>query len=186
MSCISRLDNRQRGRNLIRLLSLLLALVIPAPLLLAGDDDHDRNNDREHGRFVDPIVGSWILHITVKTFTFTDPTVTPPTLPLLFDNMTAFWEDGNTTSSDPTQGTAYGVWKKVGPRMYITKIVQVNSDTTLGTVFGGSPTPITLTPQGDQMSGLFQGITTDSTGKTVLARFAGEVTVDRITFNSTP
>jgi hypothetical protein len=124
----------------------------------------------------------------VKSFTFTDPTATPPPLPLVFDNMTAFWEDGNTTSSgaDPTQGTAYGVWKKVGPRMYLTKIVQVNSDGTLGTVFGGRPTPIMLNPQGDEMTGWFQGITTDSTWTTVLARFSGDVKVDRITFDSTP
>jgi hypothetical protein len=136
---------------------------------------------------VDPIVGSWIIHITVKSFTFTDPTAQPPPLPLVFDNMTAFWEDGNTTSSgaDPTESTAYGVWKKLGPTMYLTKIVEVNSDGTLGTVFGGMPTPIMLLTR-DHMEGSFEGITTDSTGKTVLARFSGDVKVDRITFNSTP
>jgi hypothetical protein len=186
MPYLCNLYNRWSNKRLIRLLALLLALAVPAPVLLGGDDDHDRNNDREHGRFVDPIVGSWIIHIQVTSFTFTDPTATPPPLPLVFDNMTAFWEDGNTTSSDPTQGTSYGVWKKVGPRMYLTKIVQVNSDTTLGTVFGGMPLPIVLNPQGDQMTGPFQGMTTDSTGKTVLARFSGDVRVDRITFDSTP
>ena len=99
MPSYSRLKNWWSGKSVIRLLALLLSLAISAPLLLAGDDDHDRNNGRDHGRFIDPIVGSWIIHITVKSFTFTDPTATPPPLPLIFDNMTAFWEDGNTTGS---------------------------------------------------------------------------------------
>jgi hypothetical protein len=62
------LYNRWSNKRLIQLLALLLALAVPAPVLLGGDDDHDHNNDREHGRFVDPIVGSWIIHVTVDTF----------------------------------------------------------------------------------------------------------------------
>jgi hypothetical protein len=45
--------------------ALLLALAVAAPVLLAEDSDHDHDNDR--GRFVDPIVGSWIIHVTVDT-----------------------------------------------------------------------------------------------------------------------
>jgi hypothetical protein len=62
MPSYARLDNCRSGKNVGRLLALLLALTIPAPLLLAGDDG--RNNDR--GRLVDPIVGSWIIHIHVR------------------------------------------------------------------------------------------------------------------------
>jgi hypothetical protein len=179
MHYLCNLYDRWSNKRLIRLLlALLLALAVPAPVLLGGDDDHDRNNDRNHGRFVDPIVGSWIIHVTVDTFT---PTPNPPP-PFKFDNIAAFWEDGITTSSDPTQGTSYGVWKKMGPRTYLTKIVQVNADGTITTISA----PSTLNPQGDQMIASFQGMITDSTGKTVLARFSGTVTDNRITFDSTP
>jgi hypothetical protein len=47
------LYDRWSNKRLIRLLALLLALAVPAPVLLGGDDDNDRNNEKEHGRFVD-------------------------------------------------------------------------------------------------------------------------------------
>src|SRR2546429_9620700 len=111
MPSFATLTDRRSGKRLIRLFALLLALAVSAPVLLADDGDHDRDHrdhKRDDGRFVDPIVGPWIIHITLDTFT---PTPNPP-LPPKFDNMTAFWEDGITTSSDPTQGTSYGVWEK--------------------------------------------------------------------------
>jgi len=166
MTYVCNLYDRWSNKRLIRLLALLLALAIPAPVLLGGDEDH--------GRFIDPIVGSWIIHIHVATITPSGP------LPPDFDNITAFWEDGITTSSDPTQGTAYGVWKKMGPRTYVTKIVQVNADGTLATIRSTSELI------GDKMTASFLGIVTDSTGKTVLAQFTGTVVDDRITFQSTP
>jgi hypothetical protein len=179
MPSYSRLNNCRRGKNVVRLLALFLALTISAPLLLAGEDGRD--NDREHGRSVDPIVGSWIIHIRVTAFTFTDPTQTPPPLPLVFDNMTAFWEDGNTTSSDPNEGTAYGIWRKLGPMTYASKIVQVNKDGTLSTVESISSELI-----GNEAKASFHGKMTDSTGRTVLAQFSGTVVDERITFQSTP
>ena len=109
------LSDRWSNKRPIRLLALLLALAIPAPVLLRADDDHDR------GRFIDPIVGSWIIHIHVLT-------ISSGTLPPDFDDISAFWEDGITTSSDPIQGTSYGLWKKIGPRTYATKTVQVNAN----------------------------------------------------------
>jgi hypothetical protein len=169
MSCISRLDNRKCGRNLIWLLALLLALAIPVPLLLAGDDYHDHNNDREHARFVDPIVGSWIIHVTVDTPQSSN-----------FDNIAAFWGDGITTSSDPTDGASYGVWKKMAPNTYFTKLVEINADTTFTTITA------TTVLTGDTMMGSFQGKVTDSTGKQVFAQFTGRVKDNRITSQSTP
>jgi hypothetical protein len=168
MTYVCNLYDRWSNKRLIRLLVLLLALSIAAPVLVRGDDD------RDHGRFIDPIVGSWIIHIHVATITPSGP------LPPDFDNITAFWEDGITTSSDPTQGTSYGVWKKMGPRTYVTKIVQVNADGTLATIRSTSELI------GDEMTASFLGIVTDSTGKTVLAQFTGTVVDDRITFQSTP
>jgi hypothetical protein len=179
MPSLSRIDNYRSGKSARRLLALFLAFAIPAPLLLAGDDDHDRNNDREHRHFVDPIVGSWIIHVTVDTFSPTPQPPNPPP-PFKFDNISAFWEDGITTSSDPIQGTSYGLWKRIGPSTYFTKIVQVNGDGTFGTIKAIS----TLT--GDTMEGTFQGTVADLTGTIVSARFSGRVTDTRITAQSTP
>ena len=173
MPSYARLDNCRSGKNVGRLLALLLALTLPAPLLLAGDDG--RNNDR--GRLADPIVGSWIIHIHVTAITPSSP------LPPDFENITAFWEDGITTSSDPNpnQTTAYGVWRKLGPMTYATKIVQVNLNGTLTTIESMTSELI-----GNEMKASFQGKTTDSTGRTVLGRFSGIVMDERITFQSTP
>jgi hypothetical protein len=56
MSCISRLDNRQCDRNLIRLLALFLALAAAAPTLLAQERDHVDGPDKIH----DP-TGAWLI-----------------------------------------------------------------------------------------------------------------------------
>ena len=56
MSYISRLNNRQCGRNLIRLLALLLALAVAAPTLFAQEWDHINGRDKDH----DPI-GAWLV-----------------------------------------------------------------------------------------------------------------------------
>ena len=168
MPSYSRLDNCLSGKNVM--FALLLALTIPAPLLRAGDDG--RNNDR--APFVDPIVGSWIIHVTVDTFS---PTPNPPP-PFKFDNSAAFTSDGITINSDPN-GTSYGIWKKIGGKYY-TKIVGLSANGTTSTVFGDG-----TVLQGDQMSGPFHGFDTDATGK-VIDRFSGTVTDNRITFQSTP
>jgi hypothetical protein len=73
MLTICDLYDRWCGKSLIRLLTLLLAFAVAAPMLLAEDRDHDK----DHGRFVDPIVGSWIIHVHVTTFTPT-PTLHHP------------------------------------------------------------------------------------------------------------
>jgi hypothetical protein len=69
----------------------------------------------DQGQFLDPIVGSWIVHATVDTYT-PNPGLT---LPFQFDALESFWGNGITITSDPTNGTAYGVWKRSGlPRTY--------------------------------------------------------------------
>jgi hypothetical protein len=158
------------GKRLGQLVALFVAIALTPSTLLA-------QNNQDQRRFVDPIVGSWIIHVTVK-----DP---PPSFS--FDNMAAFSEDGITTSSgptppgqDPTESTAYGVWKKMGPRTYFTKIVVVNSDGSIGTIMGTSEL------NGDVMRGTFQGKATLN-GKLIPgSEFSGEVTDNRITFDSTP
>jgi hypothetical protein len=101
MPYLCNLYNCRSNKRLIRLLALLLALAVPAPVLLGGDDDQDRNNGREHGRFVDPIVGSWIIHVTVEN--------PPPSFK--FDNMAAFWENGITTSSGRNHYRINRLWR---------------------------------------------------------------------------
>jgi hypothetical protein len=159
------------GKRLGQLVTLFVAIAITPSTLLA-------QNNQDQRRFVDPIVGSWIIHIHFKT-------ITPPgPLPPDADNIAAFWEDGITTSSDPTPGatTSYGLWKKMGPGTYLTKIVQINSDPpgSLAIVMGPSDL------HGDVMTGTFQAKITDSTGTRVFAQVSGEVTDNRITFDSTP
>jgi hypothetical protein len=53
MLTICDLYDRWCGKSLVRLLTLLLAFAVAAPMLLAEDRDHDK----DHGRFVDLIVG---------------------------------------------------------------------------------------------------------------------------------
>ena len=164
-------------KRLTRLFALFLALAVATPVLLAEDGDHD--NDRDQGRFVDPIVGSWIVHVTV-----TSPEGVPP-----FDNLTAFFADGTTLSSDPVEGTGYGVWKRVAPRTYSSKFLTIVPPNfgnvpagSIDTLIGG---PIRLNLQGDELRGPFHGFQTDPSGK-VIAQFEGTAVLDRISFTSNP
>jgi hypothetical protein len=191
MPCFSNLDYRSRGNDLTvkslqttqrtrllhyadslpilcRLLALLLALAVAAPVLLAQDHD----NDRDQGRFVDPIVGSWIVHVTVDN--------PPPALKV--DNLSAFLAEGIIINSDPTEGTSCGVWKKTSPSTYFVKFIQINPEGTITTISG----PTILNPEGNQQQGTFQGKVTDSTGQTVFAQFSGRTKLNRITFTSKP
>jgi hypothetical protein len=173
MPSFSTLAHRCGGKTLMRLLALVLALAVAAPVLVAQDSDHHR--DADYGHFVDPIVGSWIIHVTVEAFS---PTPNPPP-PFEFDNIAAFTSDGVTINSDPSPGTSYGVWKKIDGKYY-TKIVELNANGGSSTVFGDG-----TVLQGDQMSGPFHGFDTDATG-TLIHQFSGRVMDNRITFHSTP
>jgi hypothetical protein len=99
--------DRCGGKHLSRLLTLLLVLAVTAPVLLAEDGDHDHDKDGDRGRFVDPIVGSWIVHVTV-----TSPTGVPP-----FDDLTALFADGTMLGSDAREGPvmAFGKEWPTGP-----------------------------------------------------------------------
>jgi hypothetical protein len=143
-----------------------VAIALTPSTLLA---QNNQNNDQ--GPFVDPIVGSWIVHVIVDN--------PPPTVKV--DNLSAFLAEGIIINSDLTQGSSCGVWKKTGPSMYFVKFIQNNPDETVTTIIG----PTLLTSGGNQQQGKFQGKVTDSTGDTV-AEFSGETTLDRITFNSKP
>jgi hypothetical protein len=163
-----------------RLLCVLVALVVAGPALLAEDRDHDRDQIR----FVDPIVGSWIVHVTVTAYT---PTLPVP-LPLKFDNLSAFFPNGISTGSSPDEGAAYGVWKKIGEKYY-TKIITIVPPNFMGIPEGSIDTVIgehlTLSPPENQLIGPFHGFITDPSGK-VVAQYEGTVVIDRISFTSNP
>jgi hypothetical protein len=63
----------------------VLACLAPMPALAQGQQG-------DQGQFVDTIEGSWIVHVTVDTYTPQG--------------------NGITITSDTTNGTAYGVWKE--------------------------------------------------------------------------
>jgi hypothetical protein len=180
MSDLCKLPNRYAGRPLFRLLALLLAIAVTTPALLGEDGNHNR----DQGLMVDPIVGSWIVHVTLTSYT---PTL-PVSLPLKFDNLSACFANGITTGSDPSEGAAYGVWKKIGEK-YFTKIITIVPPNFNGLPEGSIDTVLgehlTLNPPGNQLSGPFRGIVIDPSGKLV-AQYGGTVVIDRITFTSNP
>ena len=171
---LSSLPDRCCGKTLIRLSALLLALAVSTSVLLADDGDHDR--------FVDPIVGSWIVHVTIDTIEIMIPPENPPpVLPIKFDNVAALTADGITADFGPPS-TIIGPWEKVAPRTYRQKIVTVNEDHSITTAFTG---PLILNQQGDQISGPMRTIVTDTSGQVTL-EFSGTLLFNRITFTSTP
>ena len=179
MPSYSRHDNWWSCKSVIRLLALLVTLAISAPLLLAGDENHDRNNDREHGRFVDPIVGSWIVEVSPN-----------PPGPSPFKNLGTFTEDGCNINSDPSFGGGHGLWKKVGPRTYAIKfltIVPPGFDPPFPpeAILTVSSEALILNLQGDEMKGSFKSLFTPPNGQTQFL-FDGTVKLNRITFASTP
>ena len=157
----------------------VLVCLAPMPALAQGQQG-------DQGQFLDPIVGSWIVHVTVDTYT---PTPGFP-LPFMFDGLESFWGNGITIASDPTTGTAFGVWKRSGlPRTYDFKflwIVPPALGLPPGTIRTGLPGPIVLNPQGTQMTGPFHGFDTDPKNGMVIDQSSGTVVIDRITFSSTP
>jgi hypothetical protein len=182
MPSFATLNDRRGGQRLLRLLAPLLALAVSTPVLLADDGDHDQDH-RDHGQFVDPIVGSWIVHVTIDTIEIANPPLNPPpVLPFKFDNVAALTADGITADFSPPSSTLYGPWEKVAPRTYRQKIVTVNEGGGNATAFTG---PLVLNPQGDQISGPMRTIITDKNGQVTL-EYSGTLLFNRITFTSTP
>jgi hypothetical protein len=179
MPSLSRRDKCRSGKSARRLLALFLAFAISPPLLFAGDENHDRNNDREHGRFVDPIVGSWIVEVSPN-----------PPGPSPFKNLGTFTEDGGNINSDPSFGGGHGLWKKVGPRTYAIKLLTIvppNFDPPFPSesILTVSSDALMLNLQGDELKGSFKSFLTPPNGQTQFL-FDGTVKLNRITLASTP
>jgi hypothetical protein len=108
---LDRFHNRIRkvrliARTWLALVTVSLGLYLGLPVCGFSQNDQGQNDQG----FLDPIVGSWLVHVTVDTYT---PTPSFP-LPFQFDAPQSFWGNGITLTSDPITGTAYGVWKRSG------------------------------------------------------------------------
>jgi hypothetical protein len=147
----------------------VLACLAPMPVRAQGQGD--------------PIVGSWIVHVTIDTIEIANPPLNPPpVLPIKFDNVAALTADGITADFSPPSDTLYGPWEKVAPRTYRQKIVTVSEGGGGVTAFTG---PLVLNKQGDQISGPMRTIITDKNGQITL-EYSGTLLFNRITFTSTP
>jgi hypothetical protein len=179
------LDNRRGGKSLIRLLALLLALAVAAPVLLA--DEQDYGQDRDHHdqgprRDTDSIVGSWVVQV------FPNPPAPPP-MPNMPHNKNLFTctADGGSLNSDPTFGTGHGVWKKVAPRTFAVKFLTLippgfdppYPPEALATT---SSEPLTLNLHGDEIRGPFKVVLTHPVTGQELLSFDGTVVLTRIKF----
>jgi hypothetical protein len=136
-----------------------------------------------HQGFVDPIVGSWIVHVEIDTFI---PPIDGVTLPLKVDNVANLGADGNTADFDPgpPSRNLYGPWVKVGDRIYRQKIVSVdNMNHTITTAYTG---PLILNEQGDQIRGPMHTIVTDANDGHIIQQWSGPLVFDRIKFSLPP
>jgi hypothetical protein len=163
-------------KHLGRLLAVFLVVAVATPVLLA------ENNDRDQGRFVDPFVGSWLVHATV------DHAAPGIPVPFEFDALQANFEDGTVIATVIAGAPAHGVWKRSGPpRTYDVKFLYFPSGPQYppGTIGTGLPGPLMLNPQGTQLTGPFHGFNTGPDGK-VIDTVSGTVVIDRISFTSNP
>ena len=132
-----------------------------------------------HQGFVDPIVGSWIVHVTIDTFI---PPIDGITLPLKLDNVANLGADGNTADFSPPSTILYGPWVKVGPRTYFQKIVSVDENQNITKAFTG---PLVLNQQGDQIDGPMHTFVTDKDGN-LKQQWSGKLHFERIKFSFAP
>jgi len=134
-----------------------------------------------HQGFVDPIVGSWIVHVTLDTL---DPNPNHVPLPLqAVDNVANLGADGNTADFSPPSTSLYGPWVKMGPRTYFQKIVSVDNDNhNMTTAFTG---PLVLNQQGDQIDGPMHTFVTDKDGH-IIQQWSGPLHFERIKFSFAP
>ena len=163
-------------KHLGRLLAVFLVVAVAIPVLLA------ENNDRDQRRFVDPFVGSWLVHATV------DHAAPGIPVPFEFDALQANFEDGTVIATVIAGAPAHGVWKRSGPpRTYDVKFLYFPSGPQYppGTIGTGLPGPLMLNPQGTQLTGPFHGFNTGPDGR-VIDTVSGTVVIDRISFTSKP
>jgi hypothetical protein len=143
MAYFCSLYGRCGGKTLIRLLALLLALAVTAPVLLAEDGNQGRDMDHGFGK-PDDLTGVW-----TQTFVGDDHRW----LVTFHQDGTALVDQQGDVLFTPVQSTQQGLWKKIGARTFISSCLQLeyNRDETqslYGTVIVQGL--YTLDPSGDQ------------------------------------
>ena len=124
---------------LCRLIALLLALAVAAPVLLAEEEDHEpgKGNDLT-GVWTQKLIGGSDIGDIIFLVTF-------------HRDGTALVDQQGDVVFDPVQSTQQGLWKKVGARAFISTFLQLeyNKDASLYGI-AKHQTLYTLYPSGDQ------------------------------------
>ena len=139
----------------------------------------------------EPIVGMWHVTFTAEGNSGGPPDGTP------IDNALIIWHSDGTeimTSMRPPQDgdICLGVWEKVGPNKYkVNHLPWFGNDTTNAPSGIGNPTGptrivevVTVSEDGNSLSGTFSLRATDTTGKTT-AFILGTITGTRVTMETT-
>jgi hypothetical protein len=171
-------------RRWLVLVTASIGLYLALPDRGLAQNDQGQNDQG----FLDPFVGSWLVHATIDH-------ATPPQgfpLPFEFDALQANFEDGTVITTVIAGAPAHGVWKRSGPpRTYFLKFLYIPSGPQYppGTIGTGLPGPLIFTqgtqPPFTQMTGPFHGFDTAPDG-TVIDTVSGTVVIDRISFTSSP
>ena len=163
---------------------LALAIASLGLYLALPDRGLAQNNQGQNDQgFLDPFVGSWLVHATIDM-----STIPGLPLPFEFDALQANFEDGTVIATVIAGAPAHGVWKRSGPpRTYDVKFLYFPSGPQYppGTIGTGLPGPLILNHAGTQLTGPFHGFNTGPDGK-VIDTVSGTVVIDRITFTSSP
>jgi hypothetical protein len=142
---IDNLYGRCGGKTMIRLLALLLALVVTAPVLLAQDGNQGRDRDHGFGK-LDDLTGVWTQTPVGGGHTF---------LETFHQDGTELVDQQGAVLFDPVQSTMQGYWRKIGFRTFISSCLQLeyNHDKDQ-TLYGTALVQClyTLYPSGDQFN----------------------------------
>lgn len=143
MTYFDSLYGRCGGRTLIRLLALLLALAVTAPVLLAQDGNQGRDRGHGFGK-PDDLTGVWTQTFEGSPHRW---------LGTFHQDGTALIQQQGDVLFDKVQSTQQGLWKKIGVRTFISSCLQLEynrdeNQSLYGTVIAQGL--YTLYPSGDQ------------------------------------
>jgi hypothetical protein len=166
-------------RTWLALVTVSLGLYLGLPVCGLAHNDQGQNDQD----FLDPFVGSWLVHATIDK-----STIPGLPLPFEFDALMSSFEDGIVVTTVIAGNPAHGVWKRSGPpRTYDLKFLYIPSGSQYppGSIGTGLPGPLMLNPQGTQLTGPFHGFDSGPDGN-VIDTVSGSVMIDRISFTSSP
>jgi hypothetical protein len=143
MTYFDSLYGRYGGKTLIRLLALLFALAVTAPVLLGEDGNQGRDMGQGFGK-PDDLTGVWTQTFVGGSHRW---------LVTFHQDGTALVDQQGAVLLDVVQSTQQGLWKKIGVRTFISSCLQLeyNRDDTQS-LYGTAlvQAQYTLYPSGDQ------------------------------------